>query len=241
MKITYIHHSSFLVELEQTYLLFDYFYGEIPELKQDKPLFVFVSHRHEDHFSKLIFELAVKHTDIIYFISDDIWESKIPDELYGKVQFMGPNEQENFRYNDKTISVYTFKSTDEGVAYLIDVEDSRIYHAGDLNYWYWEGEAKAWNNNQKVDYRRELQKISEIVKRDNKVPDIAFIPADSRLGDYFYLGVEDYMNIVGASHVFPMHMSGDFSVGDRLKNHEAIKKYSDNIVKINEQNESFEV
>ena len=28
MKITYIHHSSFLVEMEQIALLFDYFEGE---------------------------------------------------------------------------------------------------------------------------------------------------------------------------------------------------------------------
>ena len=38
MKITYIHHSSFLVEMEQIALLFDYFEGEIPEIRQDQLL-----------------------------------------------------------------------------------------------------------------------------------------------------------------------------------------------------------
>ena len=51
MKITYIHHSSFLVEMEQIALLFDYFEGEIPEIRQDQLLIVFASHRHGDHFS----------------------------------------------------------------------------------------------------------------------------------------------------------------------------------------------
>ena len=50
MKITYIHHSSFMAELEHTALLFDYFEGDIPEIPEDKPLFVFASHRHGDHF-----------------------------------------------------------------------------------------------------------------------------------------------------------------------------------------------
>lgn len=35
MKITYIHHSSFLVELESVYLLFDYTEGVIPGLKRE--------------------------------------------------------------------------------------------------------------------------------------------------------------------------------------------------------------
>lgn len=37
MKITYIHHSSFLVETEENYFLFDYFEGKLPQLKEDKP------------------------------------------------------------------------------------------------------------------------------------------------------------------------------------------------------------
>ena len=51
MKITYIHHSAFLVETESVYLLFDYFQGNLPELSEKKPLYVFASHRHPDHFS----------------------------------------------------------------------------------------------------------------------------------------------------------------------------------------------
>ena len=51
MKVTYIHHSSFMAELEHAALLFDYFEGEIPAVEGDKPLFVFASHRHGDHFS----------------------------------------------------------------------------------------------------------------------------------------------------------------------------------------------
>ena len=51
MKVTFIHHSSFLVETESRYLLFDYFQGELPDMKDDKPLYILASHRHGDHFS----------------------------------------------------------------------------------------------------------------------------------------------------------------------------------------------
>ena len=37
MKVTYIHHSSFMAELEHAALLFDYFEGEIPAVEGDKP------------------------------------------------------------------------------------------------------------------------------------------------------------------------------------------------------------
>ena len=40
MKITYIHHSAFLVETESAYLLFDYFQGKLPEFSEEKPLYV---------------------------------------------------------------------------------------------------------------------------------------------------------------------------------------------------------
>ena len=67
MKITYIHHSSFLVETESAYLLFDYFQGKLPEFSEEKPLYVFASHRHPDHFSKVIFDLEEKHPNIQIF------------------------------------------------------------------------------------------------------------------------------------------------------------------------------
>ncbi|MCQ4837997.1 hypothetical protein NE556_22750, partial [[Clostridium] symbiosum] len=31
-------------------------------------------------------------------------------------------------------------------------EGSTIYHAGDLNNWWWEGEDKAWNHNMAANY-----------------------------------------------------------------------------------------
>lgn len=54
MKVTLIYHSGFLVETGEAYFLFDWFTGAIPPMLPGKPLFVFVSHAHGDHFSRKI-------------------------------------------------------------------------------------------------------------------------------------------------------------------------------------------
>lgn len=72
MTVTYIGHSGFLLETEDAYFLFDYFEGTIPELKNNKSIIVFSSHRHHDHFNPEIFELIKIYPDIHYVLSYDI-------------------------------------------------------------------------------------------------------------------------------------------------------------------------
>ena len=79
MKITYIHHSAFLAETSHACLLFDYFEGTLPEIPAEKPLYVFASHRHPDHFSKVIFDLADGHPDCTFVLSSDIWRKRVPE------------------------------------------------------------------------------------------------------------------------------------------------------------------
>ena len=52
MKVTYIQHSGFMVELEECVLVFDYYKGLLPSVSKDKKLYVFSSHHHHDHFEQ---------------------------------------------------------------------------------------------------------------------------------------------------------------------------------------------
>lgn len=52
------------------------------------------------------------------------------------------------------MTVETLPSTDEGVAWFVTAEGKFIFHAGDLNWWHWEGEDKAWNANMAADFKR---------------------------------------------------------------------------------------
>ncbi|MEG0215508.1 MAG: MBL fold metallo-hydrolase [Hungatella sp.] len=229
MKVTYVEHSSFLVEMKRHYLLFDYFQGEIPKMDPKKELLVFASHRHGDHFSPVIFELAKEYPRIHYVISDDIWENRVPMELHGKVTFMGAEEEETIG----DVEVKTYRSTDEGVAFLLSIEGKTIYHAGDLNHWNWMKESEEWNQQMGARYHEELDKMA-----GEKIH-VAFLPMDSRLNENFYLGVDDFMKRVGAEVVFPMHFWEDYSVGRRLKELPCSLEYRDRIREIHGKGETF--
>ena len=234
MKITYIHHSSFMAELEHTALLFDYFEGDIPEIPEDKPLFVFASHRHGDHFSRSIFDLSDGRRKVTYVLSDDIWRRQVPEELLGRTTFMGPGESGCLADGaGQPLEIEDFKSTDEGVAFLIKAEGQVIYHAGDLNNWVWEGEPEKDNQRMSENYHKELAKLA------GRHIDVAFMLIDPRQEKDFYLGMDDFMRMVGADVVFPMHFWGDFEAASRFKALPCAKSYGDRIHEIRKKGESF--
>lgn len=233
MKITYIHHSSFLVEMEQAAFLFDYFEGELPQVS-DKPLVIFSSHRHGDHFSPVIFDLADQAEQVVYVLSDDIWRKRAPQELRRQILFLGPEEEASINL-PPAIHVRTFKSTDEGVAFMVECGGKRIYHAGDLNNWVWRGEPEADNLRMSDQYHRELEEMA-----GNHV-DVAFVPLDPRQEEDFYRGMDDFMRKVGADVVFPMHFWGEFDVAKRLKKLDCSEPYRDRVVEIHRCGEEFQV
>ena len=66
--------------------------------------------------------------------------------------------------------------------------------------------------------------------------DEAFVPADLRLEDKYFWAVNYFQQTVGANVIFPMHFWGRFDVCDMLK-----ELGFANIMKITEENESFEI
>ena len=77
MKISYIYHSSFVVEEQlknghQMVLIFDYFEGKLPEFSPEAYLYVFASHKHGDHFNLCIFDLIKRYRNVTYILGNDI-------------------------------------------------------------------------------------------------------------------------------------------------------------------------
>ncbi|WP_320128435.1 MBL fold metallo-hydrolase [uncultured Sphaerochaeta sp.] len=206
MQITYIHHSSFLVETELSWLLFDYFEGELPPIGKDKPLYVFSSHRHADHFSPVIFTKFGDYPQVCFILSSDISPKKVPEDLLGKTHFMKKGEKMEFG----TLQVETLRSTDEGVAFLVREEERTIYHAGDLNNWFWKGEDKGWNAQMEKNYRKEIAKLPDTLE-------VAFVPVDPRLEEAYDLGARELLENREITYLFPMHFWKDFSVCKRLQ------------------------
>ena len=224
MKVTFIEHSGFMVEMEQNVLLFDYYQGEIPSFDGSKTLYVFASHSHADHYDPAIWKLKEQYKDIHYILSDDIKDNEgaVVMKAHEKKEVAG-------------IEIETLRSNDMGVAFLVKVEGKTIYHAGDLNWWHWNGEPEEDNEYYKKTFQDEMKYL------EGKKIDLAFMLLDPRQEKDFYLGMDDFMRMVGADVVFPMHFWGDFEVTDRFKVLECAKDYKDRIVKISTTGESFEI
>ena len=229
MKATFILHSGYFVERESCCLLFDYWKGDIPQ--SNKPLYVFASHHHEDHFSPEVFKEARPGRQVHFILSTDIFERRVPEELREAALFVKPHGT----YELEGLRLATLKSTDEGVAFLVECEGKRIYHAGDLNCWVWEGAPKWQNDMMEKAYKDELKLL------EGKDIDVAFVPLDPRQDADFDLGMRYFFEAAGATHVFPMHMWEDYTVVPLFKSTPTYREYAPHVMDVKEPGQAFEI
>lgn len=213
IRATFLGHSGFLIELADVCLLFDWWKGTLPPLPR-KPLAVFVSHRHEDHFSSSVFSLADGTRPVRFVLGKDIRPTEknrarwgLTDETASLCSFLGGNEQTEVFPG---VTVETLPSTDEGVAFLVGACGRTIYHAGDLHWWHWEGEDKAWNRNMEVNFQRFLRPL------EGRHIDLAMVPLDGRLEGAFDWGLAYFLAHTDTDTVLPMHQWGQFSLTERF-------------------------
>ncbi|WP_455716879.1 MBL fold metallo-hydrolase [Anaerosporobacter sp.] len=214
--IQYIKHSCYIVELSNAILLFDYYIGEIPQIPADKPVYAFASHFHQDHFSFTLFSKLKGIPNVQYILSQDIQKKYnrnyflkqgISEELYDSIHFLSHDEELTL----DTLHIRTINSTDSGVAFIIDTSEETIYHAGDLNWWTWNGETEQEYEEMTKAFQTEVTKL-----KDTHI-DLAFLPLDPRQEDRFHLGFDYFMNHVDVSSVYAIHCWDDFSVIPRIK------------------------
>lgn len=163
MKITYVKHSCFTVELDSdrhVVLIFDYFDGELPEFPKDSFVCVFASHKHADHYNQKIFALAEMYDNIVFLLAKEIrmnekYMERCNITLRARDRISYAHADREYYLVDGTVRnlseisnvdcqdgsdrdgiyVKTYKSTDSGVAFLVRAEGRTVYHAGDLNWW----------------------------------------------------------------------------------------------------------
>ena len=206
MKITYINHSGFLIETKDCYYIFDYYKGELPLLDKKKEVIVFCSHFHKDHFNPVIFEI-LDDMGMTYqaILAKDIRKRKhLPDM---KITYVYHDQTYNL---DNGTQVDTLLSNDSGVAFIVKTKEGTIYHAGDLNDWYWDGEPKADNQRLTSAYRAEIRKIKGMHF------DAAFVPLDPRQGNHYADGILYFLKNVDCNVIFPMHYWNDANVIKRF-------------------------
>ena len=236
MKITYIAHSGFLAELEDTLLLFDYYQGDLPELPDGKMLCVFASHRHPDHFNPEVFRLAEGRENVYFILSRDIWKSRVPEGLQDRTVHLKAGEE----WKQGGVTVQTLRSTDEGVAFLVETDGCTLYHAGDLNDWRWDGEPDDWNRTMAEKFRRYIEPL-----RGRRM-DAAFVPLDPRQEKNYALGLDYFLTLSdyrkpenGAEKIYPMHCWDDYGIIERWLLEHPDSPGRERIVKISRRGEIF--
>ena len=221
LTVTNVGHSGFTVESSSFMLIFDYSEGTLPPLPENKKLFVFISHRHPDHFNPDIFSLCAAHNEVHYFISDDIYEYRIREHLKDDYTMVHPGDD---IYLTTRFRIKVLPSTDCGVAFLVCDNGRNIFHAGDLNLWLWEGMSEA-------DTYAMTKRFEECTAGlRNFVIDTAFLPLDTRQGIYAPLGFDYYMKHFKILHAIPMHFFGSPRISRDLIENPISLKYRKKII-----------
>ena len=222
-EIRYLYHSGFTVKTDRHFLIFDYYRddpigGELaegvvnPEEIRDLDTVVFASHSHPDHFSRKIFSLRDSVEKIRYVLSNQIHTKEDAFRIHaGETLDLGD------------LTVRALKSTDAGAAFLVKADGLCIYHAGDLNWWHWEGEPEKDNEKMGRDYRTQMDTL-----RGEEI-DIAFVPVDPRLEESCLLGLDYFMEAAGARLVVPMHSFGRPDFYEALKTDPRTLSYRDRL------------
>lgn len=216
IKITHLDNSGFLVEFPDVFLVFDYYIDPAHNVKKalehhpDKPVIFFVTHIHEDHYNKDIFNLGQSHKRI-YVLPDELPSRDVRDDI--PADWMHPGDDVTIG----DIDVKAFGSTDRGVSYLVTMPDGfTVFHAGDLNNWHWKEESTP----------REVHKAAEaftvIVDRIAAVApriDVVFFPVDVRLGSCCAEGAEQFLKTINTGNFIPMHFKGDYDMACAFQNY----------------------
>lgn len=219
LKIYYIHHSCFIIEMIDTVILFDFYNDSVESkeyvtniLKKSKHRYIFSSHSHADHYSESIFDFENKFNNIEYILSHDI-----------KLTKKNSNYHSLFSNNElilNNIKIKSFGSTDAGVSYLVTLYGINIFHAGDLNWWHW-GEEDT--EEEKIAMEKRFKRIIKNITDTHLKIDISFFPVDPRLEDKTFLGVDYFIKKLSPKYLIPMHLWDRFNVCKDLKEHTGYK------------------
>ena len=211
MNITYIHHSCFLAETGNCYYLFDYFQGSLPVLNPHKPIVVLASHSHHDHYQPAVFSVLKEMgmQNVYAVLSRDIPSGTVPSEIPCTVvsacnRYALPQGQQ----------LTTYRSTDQGVAFLIQDGEELFYHAGDLNDWVWEGEPESDNRQMTGSYRKQIALLSEDLHGRSLTA--AFVVLDPRQEQDYDRGLLYFLQHISCDCVYPMHYWEQPQVIDRF-------------------------
>lgn len=228
MKLTYLFHSGFALETDRCILVFDYWMDPahvVPRLlKSDKPMYVFSSHFHEDHFNRDIFSWKAEKSNIRYILSKDILKRRRARKEEADVWLA-----KGGTWQDECLHVTATGSNDSGVSWVIETDGRFVFHAGDLNNWYARfltddyqgGLIHSPEFGTDIDPEKEeklfLGELKDIRKLTDRF-DIAMFPVDGRIGNGYTRGGRQFIERFQVGLFVPMHfVASGFESAARMK------------------------
>lgn len=228
MQLIYIFHSGFALETDRCILVFDYWMdpaGVMPRLlRSPKPMYVFSSHFHEDHFNRDIFSWRTVKTNLRYILSKDILKHRRAQKDEADA-WLGKGAT----WADELVHVAATGSTDSGVSWVIETGGKRIFHAGDLNNWYARfltddyhgGTVYSPDFGMDIDPLKEekhyLGELKDICKLTDRF-DVVMFPVDGRIGNGYTRGARQFLDVFQVGLFVPMHfVASGFESAWRMK------------------------
>lgn len=224
IELTYIFHSGFALVAEECVIVFDYWMDPNGVIKRTlrentgKPVYVFASHFHEDHFNREIFRWKSEwpNTRFTYILSKDILKHRRAQRTDADVWM-----EKGATWEDSLLKVIATGSNDSGVSWIVEVEGLRIFHAGDLCNWYArfladgsaDGPCFSTEFGMQIDpvaeEKRFLGELKDIKKQTDSF-DLVMFPVDGRIGNGYTRGARQFISRFRVRMFVPMHfvMSG---------------------------------
>ena len=228
MQLTYIFHSGFALETDRCILVFDYWMDPagvmLRLLQSPKPLYVFSSHFHEDHFNRDIFFWRTRKANVRYILSKDILKHRRAQKEEADA-WLGKGAT----WEDELLRVTATGSNDSGVSWVIEADGKRIFHAGDLNNWYARfltddyhgGLVYSPDFGIDIDPAKEEKRFLGELKDIRKLTDcfdVVMFPVDGRIGNGYTRGARQFLDVFRTGLFVPMHfVASGFESAWRMK------------------------
>lgn len=218
MRVTYIYHSCYLIEFGSFSVIFDFYRDVMREdgtawvndylLRKEEDLYVLCSHSHSDHFNPEMLSWKQRKKNITYIFSHELLtagKTAGADAVYLRKEEV---------YRDHRIRVKAFGSTDEGGSFLLEGNNRRIFHAGDLNNWHWNEEV---GKEESLSYENNFLCELELLAEESDTLDLVMFPVDPRLGRDYMRGAAQFVSRIGVRFFLPMHFGEQYEQANRFE------------------------
>lgn len=213
--VNYVAGSCYNIEIEDYFLVFDYYNG-ILNIPDDKKTIFFTSSKNEGYYSEEILKVSgmenftyILNSDIAYSKDDDnviyLKDNKLSIEnlkdLY-KAKNVNFLEKDSTCKINKDLVIDTISYENKGMAFIIKAYDFTIFYGGDL-----------FLTDVVLDRDNLISYLYEIYETYDEI-DLAFFPLLKENGEKNFNRAKDFIEILNPQILFPTNFDEDRKISE---------------------------